>query len=264
MLIMDPILDTLGRRARELRAARGLTLRDVSERSGLSARFLVQVEAGEGNISVRRLAALARALNTTVSALVDEVNGETRQLPVVALLGLRGAGKTTIGRRLARRIHVPFVELDLRIEEAAGLSLSEMFDFHGEEYYRRLEREVLKGILAEKRPLVLATGGGIVTAPSTFALLRRESLTVWLRADPEDHWNRVIQQGDRRPMADNPQAMAELRRLLASREPLYRGAAHIVDTSRLTVDEAVLALESIVRKEGGAEPAARREAAAAR
>lgn len=265
VLSVDPILDTLGKRTRELRAARGLTLRNVSERSGLSSRFLVQVEAGEGNISVKRLAALARALHTTISALVEDVDNEPRNLPVVSLLGLRGAGKSTIGRKLARRLHVPFVELDRRIEEAAGLSLAEMFDFHGEEYYRRLEREVLEGILAEKRPLVLATGGGIVTAPSTFALLRRESFTVWLRADPEEHWNRVIQQGDRRPMADNPQAMADLRRLLAAREPLYRGASHIVDTSRIGVDEVVQALETMVRKEGAApETATRREALVAR
>ncbi len=248
---MDPILDGLARRARELRAHRGLTLRDVAERSGLSSRFLVQVEAGEGNISVKRLAALARALDTTLSALVSDVDAAAAPLPVVSLMGLRGAGKTTIGRKLARRLHIPFVELDARIEEAAGLALREIFDFHGEEYYRRLEREVLEGILAERRPLVLAAGGGIVTSPATFALLRRDSMTVWLRADPEQHWNRVIQQGDRRPMADNPHAMAELRRLLQAREPLYRGAAHIVDTSRKSVDEVVQTIEALVRRESG-------------
>lgn len=248
MLTMDPILDTLARRTRERRAARGLTLRDVAQRSGLSPRFLVQVEAGEGNISVKRLAALAKALQTTVAALVEDAgDAPVPPFPLLSLLGLRGAGKSTIGRRLARRLHVPFVELDQRIEETSGLTLAEIFDFHGEEYYRRLEREVLEGILAQKRSLVLATGGGIVTAPSTFALLRRESFTVWLRADPEEHWNRVIQQGDRRPMADNPQAMAELRRLLAEREPLYRKASHILDTSHLAINEVVDALEAVVR-----------------
>jgi XRE family aerobic/anaerobic benzoate catabolism transcriptional regulator len=246
----DPILAGLGRRARELRAAKGLTLKDVATLSGLSARFLVQVEAGEGNISVKRLAALAGALSTTPAALLDGADAGPDS--VVALLGLRGAGKSTIGRKLARRLHVPLVELDRRIEETAGLSLAEIFDFHGEEYYRRLEREVLEGVLRQRRPLVLATGGGIVNSPETFAFLKRGALTVWLRAEPEEHWNRVIQQGDRRPMADNPQAMAELRRLLAAREPLYASATHTIDTSRLGVDEAVHAIEALVKKKWAA------------
>jgi XRE family aerobic/anaerobic benzoate catabolism transcriptional regulator len=161
---------------------------------------------------------------------------------VVALLGLRGAGKTTVGRRLARRLRVPFVELDQRIEEAAGLTLSEIFALHGESYYRRLEKDALERLLADDRPLVLATGGGIVNAPDTFALLRHRALTVWLRAGAEDHWNRVVQQGDRRPMADHPQAMAELRRLLAGREPLYADAAVTIDTRGRDVDSVVEAI----------------------
>ncbi len=106
---------------------------------------------------------------------------------------------------------MPFVELDRRVEEAADLSLGELFSLHGEDYYRRLEREVLQEVLSEGRPIVLATGGGMVASPDTFALLRRSAVTVWLRARPEDHWNRVVRQGDRRPMADHPQAMADLR-----------------------------------------------------
>lgn len=263
--VTDPFLEALGRRAKELRSEARLTLRDVAARSGLSPRFLVQVEAGVGNISVRRLASLAEALSTTVSALLADIERNARPPLVLALLGVRGAGKSTIGRRLARRLHVPFVELDRRVEETAGLSLAEMFDFHGEEYYRRLEREVLQGILRERRPLVLATGGGLVSSPETFALLKRETVTVWLRADPEEHWNRVIQQGDRRPMADNPQAMAELRRLLAAREPLYRGAAHTIDTSRLSIDETVNLIERSVRASAaGPVPAATRDAGVAR
>jgi len=226
----DALLTGLGRRVRELRAQRGLTLQELASRSELSARFLVQVESGEGNISVRKLAGLARALGTTPAALLTSPAGEGRP-DVIALLGLRGAGKTTIGRKLARRLRVPFVELDQRIEQAAGLTLDEIFALHGETYYRRLERETLERVLDEG-PLVLATGGGLPTSPDTWALLKRRALTIWLRAKPEDHWNRVVQQGDRRPMADHPQAMAELRRLLAAREPLYAQAHHAVDTSR--------------------------------
>jgi XRE family aerobic/anaerobic benzoate catabolism transcriptional regulator len=166
---------------------------------------------------------------------------------VIALLGLRGAGKTTIGRRLARRLRVPFIELDRRIERAAGLTVGEIFSLHGEEYYRRLERQALEAILDAGRPVVLATGGGLVTSPDTYTLLRRRALTIWLRAQPEDHWNRVVQQGDRRPMADHPQAMAELRRLLASRESLYAEATHTIDTSRLGIEGTMRAVEALAR-----------------
>jgi XRE family transcriptional regulator, aerobic/anaerobic benzoate catabolism transcriptional regulator len=241
----DLLLTTLGRRARALRAARGYTLRELADRSELSARFLVQIESGEANVSVRKLASLARALGTTPADLLAGPGGDAG-LPVVALLGLRGAGKSAIGRRLARRLKVPFVELDRRVEEAAGLGLDEVFALHGQDYYRRLEREALDQVLSGDRPVVLATGGGIVTSPETYAALRRRALTVWLRADAEDHWNRVVQQGDRRPMADNPEAMAELRRLLAERQPLYAGADHVVDTSRLSVEQAAAAIQAAV------------------
>jgi XRE family aerobic/anaerobic benzoate catabolism transcriptional regulator len=152
-----------------------------------------------------------------------------------------------VGRRLARRLRIPFVELDRRIEMAANLSLSELFSLHGEEYYRRLEREVLKTVLEDSRPIVLATGGGIVTAAETYGLLRRTALTIWLRAAPEDHWNRVLRQGDRRPMADHPQAMSDLRSLLAAREPLYAAAAHTIETSGRTVDRIVEEIATLSR-----------------
>jgi XRE family aerobic/anaerobic benzoate catabolism transcriptional regulator len=216
----------------------------LAERSGVSIRFLGQLEAGRANISVRRLADIARAFDIPPAALLLDTDGS--EPTVVALLGLRGAGKTTIGKRLARRLHVPFVELDRRIEQAADLSLNELFSLYGEDHYRRLERDALSAIVAQRRPMVLATGGGLVTSPQTYALLKQSALTVWLRATPEDHWNRVVRQGDRRPMADHPQAMADLRALLTAREPLYATADRTIDTSGRSVDAIVNDLASKV------------------
>lgn len=234
----DQILRALGRNVRSSRAARGWTLRELADRSSVSLRFLVQLEAGQGNISVRRLASVAQALLTTPAALLADVL-DARRPPIVALLGLRGAGKTTVGRRLAKRLHVAFVELDQRVEQAANLALAEIFSLHGEEYYRRLEREALVQLLDSRDETVVATGGGIVTDQETFALLRRRAATVWLKAAPEDHWNRVVKQGDRRPMANHPQAMHDLRALLAGREPLYSAAGITIETSGKSVADVV-------------------------
>jgi XRE family aerobic/anaerobic benzoate catabolism transcriptional regulator len=231
------VLELVGQHVRQARVERQWTIRELAERSGVSVRFLVQLESGRGNISVKRLADLAHAFKLSpADLLADEAPDAPR---VVALLGLRGAGKTTIGKQLARRLHVRFVELDRRIEKAADMSLAELFSLYGEEYYRRLEKDMLAEVLAERRPMVLSTGGGIVASADTYALLKRSAVTVWLRATPEDHWNRVLSQGDRRPMAHHPQAMADLRTLLATREPLYASADHTVDTSGRTVDAIV-------------------------
>lgn len=232
------LLQTLGRRVRERRHARGLTLAALAAESRVSTRFLSSLEAGRGNISVVKLDQVARALDVPIARLfADDDLGHPREK--IALVGLRGAGKTTIGRALADRIGTSFVELDQAIEEAAGMSLSDIFGIHGEPYYRRLERETARRILDARGPLVLAASGGVVTDPETWGLLRERCLTVWLRATPDDHWNRVVAQGDRRPMAGNPRAMAELRALLESRGPLYEQADRIVDTSARGLDRAI-------------------------
>ncbi len=238
------LLETLGQRARDLRQARGLTLRALAETSGLSTRFLMDVESGRANISVRRLAHLADALQTTAAELVA-TPAHRPQIRPIALLGLRGAGKTSIGKRLARRMHVPFVELDRRIEERAGLALSELFSLHGEQYYRKVEQDVLAELLAAPAPMVIAVGGGLVTSPDAFTLLRHNTTTVWLRARPTDYWDRVMKQGDRRPMRQHPQAREALRDLVSRREGLYAKADVTIDTAGLTVAEAA---EAAIRK----------------
>jgi XRE family aerobic/anaerobic benzoate catabolism transcriptional regulator len=242
------MLDVLGERVRRRREALGLTQRALAAKAGLSLRFLAQLEAGEGNISLKRFAELARALGVSAAALLAEAEGqgEPAAAPRVALVGLRGAGKSTVGARLAKRLGVPFVELDAEVEKAAELPLAQIFELHGEAYYRRLERETLRRVLAEHDAFVLATGGSIVGDRDTWRLLRERAVTVWLRAKPEDHWNRVIQQGDERPMRKNPHAFAELRALLTAREPLYATAHHTVDTSHLGVDGAVAAIRERV------------------
>jgi XRE family aerobic/anaerobic benzoate catabolism transcriptional regulator len=235
----DLLLTALGQRTRSLRQSRGLTLRALAKTSGLSSRFLMDVESGRANISVRRLAHLADALRTTPADLVSPATDAPKQPRPIALLGLRGSGKTTVGKRLARRMHVPFVELDRRIEERAGLALGEIFSLHGEEYYRDIEQQVLAELLADPAPMVIAVGGGLVTSSAAFTLLRQQATTIWLRARPSDYWNRVVKQGDRRPMRQHPQAKEALLRLVAEREGLYARSDVTIDTTGLSVGDAV-------------------------
>jgi len=219
-----------------------MTMRLLADASGVSLRFLSQLEAGEANISIGRLASVARALDVSIVELVAENPRWGQKGDSVALLGLRGAGKSTIGPRVAGQLGLEFFELDERIEEAAGMPLAEIFSMHGEGYYRRLEVECLEALLARQRPSVIALSGGIVHNEEAFAAARRGCTTVWLRAKPADHMQRVIDQGDRRPVANRPDAMEELRAILAAREPLYALADVSIDTSKAPVDEAVAQL----------------------
>ncbi len=230
------LLRAVGAHVRLLRESRGLSRRILAEQSGLSERFLSQLEGGSGNISLVRFAQVASALATTPAAILAASEPSARP---IALLGVRGAGKSTVGHALARELERPFVELDQCIEEAAGLSLAEIFELHGESYYRRVERETLIEQLAASASLVFATGGSIVSHDDNWALIRERTTTIWLKAEAEDHWERVIRQGDRRPMAQNPHAFSELETLLAARAPLYARANIVVDTSAKSVRQVV-------------------------
>jgi XRE family aerobic/anaerobic benzoate catabolism transcriptional regulator len=238
---MSTFLESVGSAVRAQRERKGWSRRELASTSGVSERFLAQLETGDGNISLRRFAEVAHALGTTPAALLAPAESPASTKPV-ALLGVRGAGKSTIGAALARKLDMRFIEVDQEIEEATGLALADVFTLHGEAYYRRVEREVLTRLLADASPMVLATGGSIVNDPTSFALLRERAHTIWLRARPEDHWNRVVAQGDQRPMAENPHAFEELRALLAARQKLYARSDRTIDTSGRTVRQVVTAI----------------------
>ena len=223
----------LGRQLRERRKLRGLSQEQLGELSGLSTRYISQIEAGRGNLSILRLLELTRALGVPL----HEALQPDKWHPIVALIGLRGAGKSTVGRDLARRLDRPFAELDGLIEDEVGLGLAEIFAIHGESYYRRLEREVLTRFVLDGTPAVLATGGSLVTDRTTFDLLKKSAVTVWLRARPELHLERVSAQGDRRPMAGRADPLTDLRSLLREREPLYSEADITIDTTHLSIAE---------------------------
>jgi XRE family aerobic/anaerobic benzoate catabolism transcriptional regulator len=274
-------LRLLGERIRDTRARRGMTRKILARDSGVSERYLAQLETGQGNISIILLRQVAQAMGVPLTDLVREGPERPVELTLlvqslsrlgaaelaqaraliaerfgseaglgrrrrIALVGLRGAGKSTLGRRLAERRGVPFIELDREVERESGLALSEIFALYGQAAFRRYERRSLETVLERHDCAVIATGGSLVSEPGTFDLLLSTCYTVWLKASPEEHMARVVAQGDMRPMADNAESMADLRRILAGRTALYAKADATVDTAGKSVDEAFAELDGAV------------------
>lgn len=234
------LLDALGQRLRNRRLAAGLTQAQLAQQAGVSPRFLVQLEKGQGNISVQRLAHVCAVLEYPLSALFSGLGpGGPR---TIALVGLRGAGKSTVGAALAARLAVPFVEVDAQIEVVAGLTRGEIFELRGPDAFRELEAQVLAQALTHRGVQVIATSGGLVTAADTWHALRQQARTVWLKASPQSHLERVVAQGDLRPMQGRPEARRELEQILDERAPLYAQADLTLDTDALGLAETVEAL----------------------
>ncbi|MEQ1685020.1 MAG: helix-turn-helix transcriptional regulator [Burkholderiaceae bacterium] len=291
--IKDPFLIALGERTRALRARRGLTRKGLARAADVSERHLANVEMGVGNASVQFLRQLAQALNCSLAELVgDETASSPEWLMIreilrgrndaelvqarsalasmfgepasqaarrqrIALIGLRGAGKSTLGRALAEGWKVPFVELNRGIEALAGCTLSEIHSLYGPAAYRRYEKRALEDAIQRYPRAVIATPGGIVSDPATFNLLLAHCYTVWVRATPEEHMGRVLAQGDTRPMAGhtgNAEAMNDLRRILESRAAFYSKADAVFDTSEMSAEAALEALRELLRDTGAARP----------
>jgi XRE family aerobic/anaerobic benzoate catabolism transcriptional regulator len=278
----EAYLAALGERVREIRARRGMTRKILARDSGVSERYLAQLESGQGNISILLLRQLSRALDTPLPTLVfdgPEAPIEfihsvelLRRLPIeqleqahhqlmesfggvgvedrrkrIALIGLRGAGKSTLGKMLAERLACPFVELDEEIKAEAGAPLNAIFDLYGQPAFRRLERRCLERVIEQNPRAVIATGGGLVSDPATFEKLLSSCYTVWIKASPAEHMERVIAQGDMRPMSNNREAMADLQRILRTRDPLYRKADAQVETTRRPLQDSLDQLVAAVR-----------------
>jgi XRE family transcriptional regulator, aerobic/anaerobic benzoate catabolism transcriptional regulator len=276
-------LKLLAERVRQARARRGMTRKMLARDSGVSERYLAEIETGKGNISVLVLRSLARALNVSVDVLLTEGPEPPvelvhtieflRRLPFddlrlarqlllhqfggidpaarhrrIALIGLRGAGKSTLGAALAERLDMPFLELDQLIEQQSGLNLSLIFDFHGQGGFRQFERQCLEDVIHRYPCFVIATGGSLVSEPGTFERLLSSCFTVWMKASPEEHMQRVMAQGDMRPMSDNRDAMSDLRRILVEREVLYSKADIQIDTAGHTVEESLEMLIQALRE----------------
>lgn len=276
----EAFLHALGERVRDARARRGMTRKILARDSGVSERYLAQLESGQGNASVLLLQRIAAALNLSLTeflqqdaeqpvelALIrqflqrlpaqklplvrsqllrDYGTADTERMKRIALIGLRGAGKSTLGNRLAKELEVPFIELDREIEREAGTSLSEIFLLYGQGGYRRYERRCLESVVKNKERVVIATGGSIVSEPGTYDLLLSTCRTIWLKAQPEEHMARVLAQGDTRPMTGNREAMEDLHRILRGRNALYGRADVTVDTAHKNIEQSLQQLRKAV------------------
>jgi XRE family aerobic/anaerobic benzoate catabolism transcriptional regulator len=279
---IERLLVSVGERVRNARARMGISRRMLAEKSGVSQRYLAQLETGHGNISIALLLRIADALDFRIEWLVGEDDPWTSEIVSItsllrsatqaqrerireilepenprlgraqriAFIGLRGAGKSTLGRLAAGELGLPFKELNDDIQEAGGMPAGEVMALYGPEGYRHLERQSLERVVAMHDRIVLAVAGGIVSQPDTFKYLLRNFHTLWLKAEPEEHMTRVRGQGDERPMAGNPHAMGELRNILKSREVLYAQAEVHVDTSRSTLKQSLHAVIEAIRKHG--------------
>jgi len=231
-------LARLGERVRAWRSESGTTRKALAGASGVSERYLAQLEAGQGNISVLLLRKVARAMGVPVERLVRDEETAPRA-GRIALVGLRGAGKSTVGRKLAEALGAPFVELDREVEKEAGAKLGEVFAMYGQDAFRRFERRALERVLEQHERAVIATGGSLVNDPASYELLLERCFCVWLKASPEDHMGRVIAQGDMRPFKGRSAALDEIRQLLAERDGLYARAAATIETSGKTVRQSL-------------------------
>jgi XRE family transcriptional regulator, aerobic/anaerobic benzoate catabolism transcriptional regulator len=272
---------SLGKRVRELRHRRGMTRKIAAREAAVSERHLAQLEAGEGNVSIVLLRRIAAALHVSLVELFApdvEAPDEKRMIQQflerlpnhrvedvvfrlmrdfdpeekmrrmrTALIGLRGAGKSTLGTKLAAGRNLPFIELDREIEKDTGMPLAEIFSLYGQSGYRAIERRTLERVLRERECAVLSVGGGVVSEKETFDYLLSNCYTVWIKAQPEEHMSRVIAQGDFRAMKGNDQAMEDLRRILETREPLYRKADLCLDTSGISVEESFARLQAALQ-----------------
>ncbi|MDF3832430.1 helix-turn-helix transcriptional regulator [Cupriavidus basilensis] len=286
----DPYLTRLGERIRSLRAARGMSRKDLARGAEVSERYLANLETGTGNASVLLLRQVARALDVPLPVVLAEMENQhapgnqpasefaqlvqwLAQLPAsdlarvreacrhalapseshdarhrrITLIGLRGAGKSTLGRALAAALEVPFVELNGAIEQEAGASLAEIHSLYGQAAYRRYEMRALERVLREHERMVLATPGSLVSEPATFNLLLARCYAVWVKTSPEEHMARVVAQGDMRPMEGNREAMDDLRRILLARTPLYSRADVTIDTSGQDCATSLQALRAHLR-----------------
>ncbi len=276
----EAFLHALGERVRDARARRGMTRKILAHDSGVSERYLAQLESGQGNVSVLLLQRIAAALNLSLTEFLQQDSAQpvelaliwqflqrlpAQKLPLVrsqllrdygtahiermkriALIGLRGAGKSTLGSRLAKELEAPFVELDREVEREAGTSLSEIFLLYGQAGYRRYERRCLENVVKRNERAVIATGGSIVSEPGTYDLLLSTCRTVWLKAQPEEHMARVVAQGDTRPMSGNAEAMEDLYRILRGRNALYGRADVTVNTAHKSIEQSLQQLRKAV------------------